>query len=195
LNLAPEKLRRNPRPEMGGWQFDEAQDFQDRLFVTQRNLDTLGYLNFAGVRYYDETPIVDLKRFAAWAVAMDWELPGELAELASVAPAEPGADVPGGDDQKATEGEVYRTGVAGRPSSWHLMEEDCRKRWAAGERHPNQQGVESASLWASILKSWLQREHPKAVQPKQKAVSNKLSPLLRELASTGQIGAQNHRPK
>jgi hypothetical protein len=150
--------------------------------------------NFPNVHYFDATPIVDLKGFAAWAAALGWELPGELAEPASGAPAGPVLDVPGEVDQTDHEGEIYRTGLAGRPTSWHLIEAECRKRWVARERHPNQQGVEGVSLSASVLGSWLQREHPNAVQSKQKTLSNKLSLLLCELAS-GQLSAQNHRPK
>jgi hypothetical protein len=193
LNIAPERLRPNLRSWMNGRKFDEMQDFQDRHFTAARNLDTLGCLNFAGVHYDDEAPVVDLKRFAAWAVAIGWELPGELAHLAAVAPADPVVDVRGEEDQTATEGKIYRTGLAGRPSSWHFIEAECRKRWAARERHPNQHGDESPSEWASILKSWFQTEHPEAVQPKQKTLTNRLSQLLHELRST--IGAQNHCPK
>ena len=79
------------------------------LFIAGRNLEIIGYLNFAGHRYYDETPLVDLKRFADWAVAIGWELPGELVELAAGSPV---VDVPGEDDQAETEGEIYRTGLA-----------------------------------------------------------------------------------
>jgi hypothetical protein len=196
LNIAPERLRRNPHSWMAGRAiFDEGVEFEERLFVAQRNLSDLDNSNFAVVHYFDETPVVGLKRFLAWAISIGWELPDELAELVVVPPAEPVPDVRGEYGQTATEDETYRTGLAGRPSSWHLIEAECRKRWAARERHPNEHGVESPSVWGSILKSWLEREHPKSVQPTGKTLSNRLSRLLQELISTGQRGARKHRPK
>jgi hypothetical protein len=53
LNLAPEKLRRNPRPGVAG--SSTKRRTSGSAFVAQRNLGTLGYLNFGGVRC-DETP-------------------------------------------------------------------------------------------------------------------------------------------
>jgi hypothetical protein len=81
---------------------------------------------------------------------------------------------------KATD-QVYLSGVAGRPTSWDLIEAECRRRYAEGERHPGRVG-ESAAEWARELRPWLQSNHEKAPQPTEKTVSNKLSPLLRELA-------------
>jgi hypothetical protein len=81
LNIAPEKLRPNPHAWMGGKRFDESEEFLDRLFVAQRNLQSLGPLNFQGMRYYDEDPVIGLQDFAAWAVSIGWVLPSELTEL------------------------------------------------------------------------------------------------------------------
>jgi hypothetical protein len=83
LNIAPEKIRPNSHAWMGGKRFDESEEFLDRLFVAQRNLETLQPLNFLGMRYYDEDPVVRLQNFVAWAVSIGWTLPSELAELAT----------------------------------------------------------------------------------------------------------------
>jgi hypothetical protein len=187
LNIAPETLRHDPHSWMAGRRlFNENQEFRDRLFIAERNLQALGPLNTRGIRYYDEDPVVGLPAFAAWAVSIDWELPGELAKLVAAPSAKPVADVPNENDQTASgEDEINATGLAGRPSSWHLIEAECRKRWTARERHPNDLGLESRSEWASILLDWFQQEHPKAVQPKKKTLSNRLSRLLRELYQQG----------
>jgi hypothetical protein len=78
LNIDPERIRRNPRAWMGGKRFDEDQEFLDRLFVSKRNLDSLGPLNSMGVRYYQEDPVVNVQAFAAWAASIGWNLPAEL---------------------------------------------------------------------------------------------------------------------
>jgi hypothetical protein len=76
---------------------------------------------------------------------------------------------------------VYRTGLAGKPTSWHLVEAECRRRWLAGEHHPGKVG-ETRSDWARILVEWLKREHPSAPRPTEKTLKSKLAGLLRELA-------------
>lgn len=76
---------------------------------------------------------------------------------------------------------VYRTGLPGKPTSWHLIEAECRRRWQAGERSPGNVG-ESRSEWARILLGWLEREHPGAPRPTEKTVKSKLAGLFRELA-------------
>jgi hypothetical protein len=68
-----------------------------------------------------------------------------------------------------------RTGLAGRPTSWHLIEAECRHRFAAGERYSKT--VE----WAKVLQKWLPSAHPEAPPPQLKTLTNKLTPLLREL--------------
>jgi hypothetical protein len=83
LDIAPEKLRPNPPVWMGGKRFDESEEFLDRLFVAERNLQLLGPLNTPGMRYFDEDPVVGLQRFVAWAVSINWTLPNELVELAT----------------------------------------------------------------------------------------------------------------
>jgi hypothetical protein len=87
---------------------------------------------------------------------------------------------------------TYQTGMAGRPTSWHLIERECRRRYEAGERHAGKSG-ESPTGWADSLIPWLADTHPEATPLTQKAATNKLSPLLRELQAG--FGAPNHRPK
>jgi hypothetical protein len=72
-------------------------------------------------------------------------------------------------------GVVYRTGLPGKPTSWSFIETECRQRYAANERY------ESVAEWARVLLDWLKSHHPSAAQPKEKTLTNKLSPLLREL--------------
>jgi hypothetical protein len=77
---------------------------------------------------------------------------------------------------------IYRTGLVGKPTSWHLIEVECRRRWQAGERHPGRL-FENRAEWARTLL----REHPTAPVPTDKTVTNRLASLLRELA-------ENDRP-
>jgi hypothetical protein len=77
---------------------------------------------------------------------------------------------------------AYKTGLAGRPTSWHLIETECRRRWKAGERH-RKSGQESPSKWASELAQWLRTAHPEAAPTALKTLTNKLSPLLRLLTA------------
>ena len=80
----------------------------------------------------------------------------------------------------SVEQNVYRTGVAGRPTSWQLIEDECQRRYHAGERHPGKFG-ESAAEWARVLLAWLIEKHKDAPALKEKTVaSNKLPALLRE---------------
>jgi hypothetical protein len=76
---------------------------------------------------------------------------------------------------------VYRTGEPGRPGSWWLCKRECRRRWAEEERHSSKAGIESPADWARELAVWLQTEHPAAPPLTHKTLTNKLSPLLREL--------------
>jgi len=68
---------------------------------------------------------------------------------------------------------VYRTGLPGKPTSWHLVQAECRRRWQAGERHPGNIG-ESRSGWARILIEWLKREHPSAPGPTEKNIEEQI---------------------
>lgn len=56
-----------------------------------------------------------------------------------------------------------RTGLAGRPSSWDLIAAECRSRYKAGERQPNDRtGIESPSKWARVLIDWLKAVYIRA---------------------------------
>jgi hypothetical protein len=82
----------------------------------------------------------------------------------------------------ASPGPIYRTGLPGKPTTWHLLEAECRRRYADGERHPNEStGRESPSEWATILIAWLQSTHPIVAPAAPKTLTNRLSVLLREL--------------
>jgi hypothetical protein len=86
----------------------------------------------------------------------------------------------------ASQTPTYNTGLSGKPTSWHLIEPECRRRYAAGERHQNEStGRESPTEWAKVLVLWLQSNHPAAAPVKPKTLaSNKLPGLLRELQAT-----------
>lgn len=75
----------------------------------------------------------------------------------------------------------YCTGLPGRPTSWHLIEGECRRRYQAGERHPNNAGREMTAEWSRVLGTWLSQNHPDAARVTQKTLSNRLAGLLREL--------------
>jgi hypothetical protein len=90
-------------------------------------------------------------------------------EVLKVWPAEPAPASP--EEQRAP----VRTGLAGRPTSWHLIEPECRRRYANGERYPTRK------KWALVLIDWLIQCHPAAARPEGKTLTNKLPGLLREL--------------
>jgi hypothetical protein len=79
---------------------------------------------------------------------------------------------------------AYLTGLAGRPTSWPLIEPECRRRYEAGERHPGKLGGESRAEWANRLIAWLKAKHPHAAVPKPKGLTNKLAGLLHELEAS-----------
>lgn len=84
LNIDPTEVRTNPQGWMGGSAFIESADFEDRLEVISRNVD----VNGAALLRQDASPVpttsalISLPEFAAWAVAVRWEIPSELAALA-----------------------------------------------------------------------------------------------------------------
>ena len=86
----------------------------------------------------------------------------------------------GGLSSEADQARTYQTGMAGRPTSWHLVERECRRRYEAGERHPGKSG-ESPTEWADTLIPWLAEIHLEAAPLTRKAATNKLSMLLRKL--------------
>ena len=70
------------------------------------------------------------------------------------------------------------TGLPGRPTSWHLIEAECRRRYQAGERH------DTKAEWARQLRAWIVSQHPGTSPPTKKTIANRLTDLLRELPSS-----------
>lgn len=71
--------------------------------------------------------------------------------------------------------DAYRTGLAGRPTSWQLIEEELRQRWCEEDLK------KKTAQWAEELLNWLKSEHPNAARPKIKTLINKIPSVLREL--------------
>jgi hypothetical protein len=81
LNIDPNKLRHSPDSWLAGKPlFEEGEEFRERLFVVERNLEKLRVVNFANVQYLNEDPVVGLRGFAVWAVSLGWSLPCELVD-------------------------------------------------------------------------------------------------------------------
>lgn len=53
------------------------------LFVAERNIKAIGLVNFANARYFDDDIIIRLDAFVKWALSIGWELPVELAKIAT----------------------------------------------------------------------------------------------------------------
>jgi hypothetical protein len=141
---------------------------------------------------------ISLRCFARWAKDVGYSIPLELESLAANikradetadrqpervsadATPETRADNMPPSQAAAAENEIYRTGLPGRPTSWHLIEAECQRRFTAGERHPGKTG-ESPAEWARELSTWLGTAHPSAPQVVPKTLSNKLGGLLRKL--------------
>jgi hypothetical protein len=81
LNIAPEKLRRNIQILWDGERFNESEEFAERLFITNRNLETLRSSTFAAMRDEDEDPAMRLQSFVSWAASIEWRLPRELTAI------------------------------------------------------------------------------------------------------------------
>lgn len=152
-----------------GVKFEPIEGFEGVKIDWENSLIAGGWrYTINGVRYKIRNVCVFKQHIDAWI-----DQPSPRAESQDVAP---------GTEASISEpaGTVYRTGLAGRPSSWNLCEAECRRRFSAGERYPGKIG-ESASEWAQVLGGWLASNHPDAPPPTKKTLSNKLSALLREL--------------
>lgn len=85
LNIDPRKLRRSPHGWMAGKRlFDEDEEFNERLFVAERNLTQIGVVDSARAHYEGHEPIVRLDSFLAWARRIGWALPAELLDTSAV---------------------------------------------------------------------------------------------------------------
>jgi hypothetical protein len=69
------------------------------------------------------------------------------------------------------DGATYRTGTQGRPSSWHLVEPEAKRRIKAGE-HP-----EKLNEFAIELDEWRQLKHPNSARMTVKTILNKVRPM------------------
>ncbi len=66
----------------------------------------------------------------------------------------------------AASGEIVRTGVAGRPTSAHLFQQEHQRRLKSGEAH------KAVAEEARHLASWLKTEHPSAPTVTPKSIEN-----------------------
>ena len=82
----------------------------------------------------------------------------------------------------------YQTGLSGRPTSWGLIQAECKRRYAEGERY------KTHAEWARVLISWLQSAHREAPAVQPKTLTNKLGGLLRELKAVP-LALDHRRPK
>jgi hypothetical protein len=75
----------------------------------------------------------------------------------------------------------------GRPTKgWPLIKQECRDRFANGERHA------TTAEWARTLLTWFAREHPGSETLKESSLRNNLRKLLPKLKSeAAQKAAQN----
>ncbi len=199
LDIEPRKVRHHPQAWMTGGPgrppvpvFCEAQSFNNRWFLARRELGTTlaGPVNpVESARGVD--PVVNLATFVKWARSVDWEMPPELLELASDEQSGEAGRAPDTAiaptillDRSAAppqaEGTVMslRTGLPGKPTSWYLIEAECRRRSAAGEQH------DTKAEWARVLRAWIVSQHPGMPPPTEKTIANRLTELLRELRSS-----------
>jgi hypothetical protein len=127
----------------------------------------------AGRSIVVEFDAVEFDRVAAHAYVVENLLPdGASASDGGAAVAEPRF---GGNVTPVP----YKTGLAGRPTSWNLIEAECRARYKKGERHP------TTAEWARVLAEWKNSEHSSAPVLTLKSFTNKLAGLLRELKASG----------
>jgi hypothetical protein len=104
LNIDPNKIRHSPHSWMADKQlFEEGEEFRERLFVVERNLEILGVRNYASEQYFNEDPVLRLSTFAGWAASIRWELPSELTELAAPASGSALPQPERADQEKAAE--------------------------------------------------------------------------------------------
>lgn len=73
------------------------------------------------------------------------------------------------------DGVTHSTGAPGRPSSYHLVAAEMRRRFAAGDQAP------SMLKEAAVLFEWLRNNHPGAARMTEKTIYNRLLDLYREL--------------
>ena len=155
-----------------GWREDPfvncPDDFRRRLKIVCNHIEN-GKLRAEGASPFHNVKLVD---FSEWALsAMGWNRLPEQFPRKSSATSDIGA-ASGFSPLEERNGDTPDgTGLPGRRTSWHLIEPECRRRYAAKERHPGRAG-ESRAEWACTLITWLKATHPKAPVPKPKSVKN-----------------------
>ena len=80
------------------------------------------------------------------------------------------------DANKSSKQPAFSTGLPGKPTSWHLVDPEVRRRWQSGKNH----GL-NTTQWAEDMHKWILENHPAAPIPTIKTLKNKLTGLLREL--------------
>ena len=75
-----------------------------------------------------------------------------------------------------------KSGLPGRPTSWHLIEAQFRKRWAVANN--SEKKSKSLAAWVSELAAWLKEKHPEATRCTEKTIKNALRPVLAECQKT-----------
>jgi hypothetical protein len=82
LNIDPSKIK--DRPIGGIHIFADVQEFEDRLFVAKRNVGPGKSLTIAVINAMaPANTLVPIPIFVSWALSMQWEMPEQLASLAS----------------------------------------------------------------------------------------------------------------
>lgn len=82
LNIEPRKIKDYPYENIH--MFADIQEFEDRLFVAERNLGQGKRLTAAVINA--ATPVdtlIPIPKFVAWAISIQWQMPEQLANLAS----------------------------------------------------------------------------------------------------------------
>ncbi|SDR52676.1 hypothetical protein SAMN05519103_04562 [Rhizobiales bacterium GAS113] len=69
---------------------------------------------------------------------------------------------------------TYRTGLPGKPSSFHLVEGEFRRRAERGDQHP------TLVKEAEHLAAWLKSEHPAGAPCTAKVIRNRLAEAFRK---------------
>ena len=72
------------------------------------------------------------------------------------------------EDERHVEPERYRSGLPGRPSSKHLIEQEFRRRASANECKS------TLSAEARELHEWLKKEYPDAPPATPKTITNNI---------------------
>lgn len=81
LNIEPKKIIDHPYRNRHG--FADIQEFEDRMFVAKGNLGQGKRLTAVTNLVSPADTLIPIPKFVAWALSIQWELPPQLANLAS----------------------------------------------------------------------------------------------------------------